>query len=441
MIEAIVAAALLVIVALGVLKGLDTAQRSSGREKARSVAAALTEQDQERLRSFRAVDLANYDETATVDGQQGQVHDQVAGRLGPRLDRRHRRAATTARSQADYMRITSTTTSALINTPDPADHDVEPRRAARRRVRHQPGHARRPGQQPRRRGRRRHAGHDHRSRHADEPDELRRLRDLRLRPGRQLHRHASPAPAGSTRAATRPPPSARPSARARSTSRRSTYDQAASVDVTFDTETLGGADRRRATTTQLSASNAGVPTGPFSPFAGLRVYDPAGGARRHDHRHRPVPVLRRLRPLRRRLPRRRPDESTTPTTTRPTPSAFIDVEPGRGVAAGRRSACPRSTCGCSTTATRSTRAQSATTKILVTSKSPDCTEKFSYFAAPAADRRERLDARAGAAVRRLRRSASSITPAHATQPPLRRRSPASRTGTTAASSCRTSPVR
>ena len=61
MIEAIVAATLMVIVALGVLRGLDSAQRSSGREKARSAAAALTEQDQERLRSFRAVDLANYD--------------------------------------------------------------------------------------------------------------------------------------------------------------------------------------------------------------------------------------------------------------------------------------------------------------------------------------------------------------------------------------------
>ena len=61
MIEALVASVLLVVVALGVLKGLDTAQRSSGREKARSTAAALTEQDQEQLRSFRAVDLANYD--------------------------------------------------------------------------------------------------------------------------------------------------------------------------------------------------------------------------------------------------------------------------------------------------------------------------------------------------------------------------------------------
>ena len=63
MIEAIAAATLLVIVALGVLRGLDVANRSSGREKARSTAAALTEQDQERLRSFRAVDLANYERT------------------------------------------------------------------------------------------------------------------------------------------------------------------------------------------------------------------------------------------------------------------------------------------------------------------------------------------------------------------------------------------
>ena len=50
MIEAVAAAAILVIVVLGVLKGLDTANQSSGREKARAVAAALTEQDQERLR-------------------------------------------------------------------------------------------------------------------------------------------------------------------------------------------------------------------------------------------------------------------------------------------------------------------------------------------------------------------------------------------------------
>jgi hypothetical protein len=55
------------------------------------------------------------------------------------------------------------------------------------------------------------------------------------------------------------------------------YDQSASVNAIFDTETLGGATVP-ATTTQLSAANAGVPSGPFAPFAGERVWDPTGGA-------------------------------------------------------------------------------------------------------------------------------------------------------------------
>jgi hypothetical protein len=55
------------------------------------------------------------------------------------------------------------------------------------------------------------------------------------------------------------------------------YDQAASVDGIFDTETLGGATVP-ATTTQLSAANPGVPSGPFAPFAGERVWDPTGAA-------------------------------------------------------------------------------------------------------------------------------------------------------------------
>ena len=112
------ASALLVVVALGVLKGLDSAQRSSGREKARSAAAALTEQDQERLRSFRAVDLANYDETRTVMvnnvkytivSQSDWVRDATGGT----------ESCNSNTVQADYMKITSTTTSGLINTPIP----------------------------------------------------------------------------------------------------------------------------------------------------------------------------------------------------------------------------------------------------------------------------------------------------------------------------------
>ena len=118
MIEAVAAAALLAVVALGVLRGLDVAQHSSGREKARSAAAALTEQEQEKLRSMRAVDLANWDSTKTVSvgkakyivtSQVDWVRDSTGGT----------QSCVNSALQADYMRITTTTKSTLINTPIP----------------------------------------------------------------------------------------------------------------------------------------------------------------------------------------------------------------------------------------------------------------------------------------------------------------------------------
>ena len=118
MIEAVAAAAILVIVVLGVLKGFDTANRSSGREKARAVAAALTEQDQERLRSFRAVDLANYDRTQTltvnkvkytVESRAEWVRDNTGGT----------QSCNNSATQADYMRIVTKTSSGLVATPIP----------------------------------------------------------------------------------------------------------------------------------------------------------------------------------------------------------------------------------------------------------------------------------------------------------------------------------
>jgi len=118
MIEAIVASALLVVVALGVLKGLDTAQHSSGREKARAVAAALTEQDQERLRAFRAIDLADYDETRTVTVNNAPYEivskgDWIKDSTGGTS------SCNNTGAEADYMRITTTTSSGLINSPIP----------------------------------------------------------------------------------------------------------------------------------------------------------------------------------------------------------------------------------------------------------------------------------------------------------------------------------
>src|SRR4051812_50081077 len=60
LIEVVVSAAVLAMVAVAVLAGVDGAQRSTGREKARSVAASLAEQDQERLRAMPVEQLATY---------------------------------------------------------------------------------------------------------------------------------------------------------------------------------------------------------------------------------------------------------------------------------------------------------------------------------------------------------------------------------------------
>ena len=156
MIEAIAASALIAIIALGVLKGLDTAQQSSGREKARSVAAALTEQDQERLRSFRAVDLANYEDSREIEVEINKVKYTVKSQVdwvrdstgGTRVVQQQRDAGGLHADHLDHRVVAD-------QHADPADQDVEPRGAPGRRVRHQPGHARHPGQQRCRRGRRR----------------------------------------------------------------------------------------------------------------------------------------------------------------------------------------------------------------------------------------------------------------------------------------------
>jgi prepilin-type N-terminal cleavage/methylation domain-containing protein len=66
LIEVIVSAAVLAIVALAVLSGIDGAGASSAREKARAVASSLAEQDQERLRSMPVEMLANPPQTPPV---------------------------------------------------------------------------------------------------------------------------------------------------------------------------------------------------------------------------------------------------------------------------------------------------------------------------------------------------------------------------------------
>jgi prepilin-type N-terminal cleavage/methylation domain-containing protein len=117
LIEVIASAAVLGLVTLAVYGGYNATLHSSGRERARAVAASLAEQDQERLRSFRPTDLATYAAaprivkvpavtgvpytvTSTVDW----ISDNADGSS----------SCTSEANLEDYLRITSTVTSGII---------------------------------------------------------------------------------------------------------------------------------------------------------------------------------------------------------------------------------------------------------------------------------------------------------------------------------------
>jgi len=117
LIEVIASAAVLGLVTLAVYGGYNATMHSSGRERARAVAASLAEQDQERLRSFRPTDLATYAAppqiikvppvtgvpytvTSTVDW----ISDSADGST----------SCTSEANLEDYLRITSKVTSGII---------------------------------------------------------------------------------------------------------------------------------------------------------------------------------------------------------------------------------------------------------------------------------------------------------------------------------------
>ena len=60
LIEVMIGAVILALATTAVLNGIDGAQKTGGRNKARSVAAALAEQDQERMRSLPVSSLVPY---------------------------------------------------------------------------------------------------------------------------------------------------------------------------------------------------------------------------------------------------------------------------------------------------------------------------------------------------------------------------------------------
>ena len=60
LVETLVSAVLLIVVALAIATSLDAASRASGENKERSVAASLAERDQERMRGMDPTALSNY---------------------------------------------------------------------------------------------------------------------------------------------------------------------------------------------------------------------------------------------------------------------------------------------------------------------------------------------------------------------------------------------
>ena len=92
LIEVMVGALILAITTTAVLNGLDGAQKTGGRNKARSVAAALAEQDQERMRSMPVADLLPYVATPYTPAGRGegrQLHRGLERQLRDRPGRRH----------------------------------------------------------------------------------------------------------------------------------------------------------------------------------------------------------------------------------------------------------------------------------------------------------------------------------------------------------------
>jgi type II secretory pathway pseudopilin PulG len=116
LIEAVVSAAVLAIIALAVLSGIDAASSSSAREKARAVAATLAEQDQETLRSMDVDKLATVSQTprvVPVDGADYKVTskaewitDDAGGTPG----------CGNSSKNNEYLHITTTVTSAIVGT-------------------------------------------------------------------------------------------------------------------------------------------------------------------------------------------------------------------------------------------------------------------------------------------------------------------------------------
>jgi type II secretory pathway pseudopilin PulG len=116
LVEVMVTALIVLILASGVLGGLQAASHASGRNKARSVAMTLAQKDQERLRAMLIGDLENVRASDTTDipvcdpGGGHCVSYTVASQADWVKDSTGIASCTTAPKGFDYLKLTSTVT-------------------------------------------------------------------------------------------------------------------------------------------------------------------------------------------------------------------------------------------------------------------------------------------------------------------------------------------
>jgi type II secretory pathway pseudopilin PulG len=109
LVEVMVGTLVLGITTLALLSGLDGAQNTGAKNKARSEYAALAQQDIERLRSKPITALSNYSETRTV--QVGPADYTVTSETEWVNDSSGVVSCTDDNAKAEYMKVSSTVTS------------------------------------------------------------------------------------------------------------------------------------------------------------------------------------------------------------------------------------------------------------------------------------------------------------------------------------------
>ena len=108
LIEVIVSSLLLVLVASGVYLGLDAASATSGVNKHRSIATAIAQQDQDRMRAMAVGELSNYRDTLT--SVVGPVTYTVRSSASWVTDDTGTASCTSGQARAHYLRIASSVT-------------------------------------------------------------------------------------------------------------------------------------------------------------------------------------------------------------------------------------------------------------------------------------------------------------------------------------------